>query len=170
MALLLQDSSTNIWSVTSNAVGNLVTSTSSGTAPQFLFLVDSSGQVWQLSVTTGGLLQTTPGVSSDTPQYAFYDLGGSPNYALYINVLGLLQTKTGQGTGGWVPNGYGAGADNSVVGGGGGFMAYPQPPTGPRAAFNPPEQNLQAGVLNFTFSNGTGVWFQATNPGRSTNQ
>ena len=67
----------------------------------------------------------------------------------------------------WTTNGFGAGTDNSVVGGGGGFMSYPQPPTGPNAAFNPPENDLQAGSLNFTSPATMLVHFVISNPGRS---
>lgn len=69
----------------------------------------------------------------------------------------------------WVPNGAGAGSNNSSVGGGGGFMAYPQPPTGPEAAFQPPEDNGQFGGITITFNNTIGTFFTIVNPGRSTN-
>lgn len=68
----------------------------------------------------------------------------------------------------WVPNGGGAGTDNRVVGGQGGFMAYPQPP-------NPvgvgPEANGQFEALNFTYDSSTataaGNIFRIENPGRN---
>ena len=173
MALLLQDSSGNIWSTTATAGGILVTTPSSGSpVPSILFLSDTSGQVWQVNVTTGGLLQQIPGSIFDTPIYQFFDLETTPtNWALYVNTLGILQTKTGFGTGGWVQNGYGAGTDNRVVGGGGGFMAYPQPATGPRANQVPlvPENFGGFGATNEVSWNGIGNWFQITNPGRSAN-
>ena len=67
----------------------------------------------------------------------------------------------------WVPNGFGSGEDNSVVGGGGGYMAYPQPPTGLNAAFNPPEDNVQEGALEFTSPASMLCHFTISNPGRS---
>jgi hypothetical protein len=67
----------------------------------------------------------------------------------------------------WVPNGYGAGADNSVVGGGGGYMAYPQPPSGENASFNPPENNVQEAAIEFTSTAAMLVHFIISNPGRS---
>ncbi len=67
----------------------------------------------------------------------------------------------------WRPNGFGADTDNSVVGGGGGYMAYPQPPSGPNPVLNPPENNGQFGQLSFTFNDFKGTFFQINNPGRS---
>lgn len=69
----------------------------------------------------------------------------------------------------WQPNGLGAGSTNADVGGGGSYMAYPQPPTGPNAAFNPPERNGLFGGVTSSFNNGT-TYFTIVNPGRSTNQ
>lgn len=68
----------------------------------------------------------------------------------------------------WVQNGFGAGTDNRIVGGGGGFLAYPQPP-------NPvgvgPEANGQFGPINFTYSSSAtpilGNYFTILNPGRN---
>lgn len=171
MQLLLEDIIGNIWAVTTSGNGNLVVTLSSGSPnpSSGMFLTAPNNQVWQVLVSTSGVLSTVPGASSDMPQYGEFDLSGSPNYALYVNTLGQLQTKTGIGTGGWIPNGGGAGEDNSVVGGGGGYMAYPQPPTGPKAAFNPPENNVQAGPINAVFNSGTGNYFVISNPGRSSN-
>lgn len=69
----------------------------------------------------------------------------------------------------WSPNGLGAGTGNEVAGGSGGYMSYPQPPTGPNAAFNPPELNGQFGPTNITFNNGIGTYFSIVNPGRNPN-
>lgn len=66
----------------------------------------------------------------------------------------------------WAPNGFGADVDNSAAGGSGGYMAYPQPPTGPNASFTVPENNGQFGQLSFDFNNGT-TYFSIVNPGRS---
>lgn len=66
----------------------------------------------------------------------------------------------------WVQNGYGAGTDNSVVGGAGGFMAYPQPPL-PTGQYTTPETNGQFGSLNFTYDNNMGNRFVIVNPGRN---
>jgi hypothetical protein len=67
----------------------------------------------------------------------------------------------------WVTNGGGAGTDNRVVGGLGGFMSYPQPPN---PAGVGPEANGQFGALNFTYSSGVtpsqGNFFILVNPGR----
>ena len=68
----------------------------------------------------------------------------------------------------YVPNGFGAGTDNRVDGGAGGFMAIPQPP-------NPvgvgPEANGQFGALEFTYDSstpaGAGNIFSISNPGRN---
>jgi hypothetical protein len=76
----------------------------------------------------------------------------------------------------WVPNGAGSGRDNSIVGGGGSFMAYPQPPS-PSGLFNPPGKggsqdlgnswNLQAGPVNAVISDGVNQYCVISNPGRS---
>lgn len=67
----------------------------------------------------------------------------------------------------WTPNGFAAGTDNSAAGGGGGFQAIPQTPTGLNAGFTPPENNLQAGSLSFTYVTPGLVFFKISNPGRS---
>lgn len=69
----------------------------------------------------------------------------------------------------WQPNGAGSGEDNSVAGGGGGFMAIPQPPTGPNAGYKPVENYGQFGSLIITV-NAAGTYSVISNPGRSTNQ
>jgi hypothetical protein len=168
MSIAIRDTSGNIWAITATSNGQLSTSLASGSPqPIVLFLKDQSSHIWQVGVNTLGELTTVPGVLSDTPQFTAISLGSTPNYNLFINTLGMLQTGKGGVSGAWVPNGFGAGADNSVVGGGGGFMAYPQPPMGLNAAFNPPENNGQFGPLSQTVWNGTGNWFQLFNPGRS---
>lgn len=73
----------------------------------------------------------------------------------------------------WMPNGWGAGTDNSIVGAGGGFVAYPQPPTpgGFSSAAQPPntfpEKNGQFGPVSITVNNTIGTFFVISNPGRS---
>lgn len=69
----------------------------------------------------------------------------------------------------WKPNGLGAGADNSVAGGNGGFMAIPQPPTGIKAETVPlePENFGQFGCLEFTSTAVMLNTFKISNPGRS---
>lgn len=73
----------------------------------------------------------------------------------------------------WQPNGGGCGTDNSVVGGGGGYMAYPQPPApGGQFTNNAPRSgswNGQFGPVTYTFPAGTGIYFSISNPGRSSN-
>lgn len=68
----------------------------------------------------------------------------------------------------FVPNGYGAGTDNTAVGGLGGFMAYPQPPS---PVGKGPEANGQFQALNFTYSSAAtpsqGNYFVILNPGRN---
>ena len=76
----------------------------------------------------------------------------------------------------WVPNGLGAGVDNSVAGGGGGFMSLPQPPS-PGGVFNPTGKggsqdngnswNGGFGPTNVRFNNTIGTDFSISNPGRS---
>jgi hypothetical protein len=67
----------------------------------------------------------------------------------------------------WQTNGWGAGTDNSVVGGLGGFMAYPQPPA--NGIFTTPEQNELCGPLTFSYNSSTpsgqGNIFVISNPG-----
>lgn len=71
----------------------------------------------------------------------------------------------------WYPNGLGAGTDNDIVGGGGGFMSYPQPPTGPKAGLVPAENNGQFGAFNANLYNYNVCVYQViNNPGRSQNQ
>lgn len=162
MSLILQDSNLQIWDVSATTGGQTTTTPSVG-VPQVLYLVDRNNAVWLLGISTLGLLTTTVALATSHPQFTAVNLTAS--WSLQVNTQGLLQTFPA-----WVPNGGGAGTDNRVVGGGGGYMAYPQPPTGPRAALYPPDKNGQFGPLAITVNNGTGVWFQISNPGRSTNQ
>lgn len=73
----------------------------------------------------------------------------------------------------FVPNGLGAGTDNSAVGGAGGYTAYPEPPTpgGFAEASQPPitfpEKNGQFGPGSLTYLSIGGNYFVMTNPGRS---
>lgn len=74
----------------------------------------------------------------------------------------------------WVPNGFGAGTDNAVAGGGGGFESIPQPVTGtpPFNSFAPyqsplPEWQGQFGSESFTYIAAGGNSFRINNPGRS---
>lgn len=68
----------------------------------------------------------------------------------------------------WVPNGFGAGTDNSAAGGGGGYTAIPQP-ANPASGVGP-EQNGQFEALVFTYNSSTatalGNIFTINNPGR----
>jgi hypothetical protein len=74
----------------------------------------------------------------------------------------------------WSQNGFGAGTDNSVAGGAGGFEAIPQPVTG-TPPFNPfapylapiPEWQGQFGSESFTYLSEGGNFFTINNPGRS---
>lgn len=76
----------------------------------------------------------------------------------------------------WFPNGFGSGADNSVAGGGGGFVSLPQPPS-PSGTFNPAGKggsqdngnswNGQFSSLTLTVNNSIGTFYQISNPGRS---
>lgn len=170
MSVLLKDSLGNIWSVGATSGGNLTTTPASGSPiPPKLFL-RNSGFIYQVTIDTVGILHTTPALLTDTPQYAFIDLASSPvDWGLSVNSSGLLQTSHNGMTGAWQPNGAGAGTDNAIVGGGGGFMAYPQPPTGPRAGVVPVENDGQFGPIDITVWNGIGNYFVIANPGRSQN-
>lgn len=171
MSILIQDSIGNTWSISANSLGNITTVPSSGTALPVLFLRDTSNQVWQVGINSLGELTTTPGSPLDTPQFTTISLGSTPNWNMFINVFGMLQTGRGGAFGAWQPNGFGAGTDNSVAGGGGGFMAIPQPPTGPKATTVPlvPENYGQFGATQIAYNNGIGTYFSVSNPGRSVN-
>lgn len=69
----------------------------------------------------------------------------------------------------WQSNGFGAGTDNQIVGGGGGYMAYPQPQVPANGVG--PEADGQFGSLTFTYdsstSAGKGNQFSIQNPGRN---
>lgn len=172
MSILIQDSIGNTWSITASSIGALTSTLSNGASePAVLFLRDTSNQVWQVGINTLGELTTTPGSPLDTPQFTTISLGSTPNWNMFVNVFGMLQTGRGGAFGAWQSNGFGAGTDNSVAGGGGGFMAIPQPPTGPKATAVPlrPENYGQFGPTEINFNNGIGTYFTIDNPGRSVN-
>lgn len=148
-----------------NSVGQV--SMNLGGAPHIsLFLKDANNQAYQINVTTLGTLTATQ--TSSSSGIASVRIGNS-NYGLAISTTGNLEVVYPFiGPSMWVPNGFGAGTDNSVVGGAGGFMAIPQPP-------NPigvgPEANGQYEALVFNYNSGTsqgaGNVFSINNPGRN---
>lgn len=169
MIVRLQDSNSQIWVVGVSTSGLLTTTLSSGiTQNEFLSVGNLS---FQLGVTTGGLLTTTsvPFSASYPTILLFFD---TSDVSWEVSVLssGLLQTTLGSPVFPWVQNGFGAGTDNSIVGGAGGYMAYPQPPS-PVPSFAIPEAVGQFGSLNFSYNSGTssgaGNVFSISNPGRN---
>lgn len=155
MAIRLEDSSTAIWLLGITTAGLLTTTVSTG-VPQTLFL-NNGGLSWQIGVNTGGLLTSTNVTSGNYPaSVTLEDISGGL-WALSVTFAGLLQTGPGMALP-WVQNGFGAGTDNSIVGGGGGFLAYPQP-------------IVIDGPINFQYNSSTpqgqGNIFSVFNPGRN---
>lgn len=144
----------------------------------FFILTDSSGQTWQIDVNSTGQLTTTQvAYNSAAPTFLLLPIpinSGGNVAMLTVSTSGILQTQVG-GVTTWVQNGMGAGTDNSIAGGGGGFMALPQPPS-PSGAFNPPNTggsfdlgnswNGRFGSTSQTLTSG-GTWSVINNPGRS---
>lgn len=166
MAVLLQDTSGGTWAVTANTDGTLVTTMSSGLYST-VRLNDENGQTWRLGVTVAGLLVTT--ATSYFPAPRFVNILDSLEQIWVVSVStdGFLQDILGlpDGVLSWIPNGFGAATDNSFVGGGGGYMAYPQPLQSGVVSINP-EQNGQCAPLNFTFDT-EDILFEIVNPGRN---
>ena len=171
MNVFLEDSSGVVWLLAVTTGGLLTTTATVVGAAQPFYLSDSSGNTWLIGVTTGGLLTTTQ--EGPPGQPLFVTLQTIPYQAIFnLSVLtsGLLQTVPAGpvGVAVWEPNGFAAGTDNSVVGGGGGFLAYPQPPFPVGVG---PEANGQFGPLYFTYDSSTatakGNMFTISNPGRN---
>lgn len=164
MAILLQDSSSGIWSL-GVTTGGLLTTTSVSGLPRTLFINVAGLQSWQIGVTTGGLLTSTlVTFAPNRVQFIVLKDSSEQNWTLSVLQGGLLQTEFG-GNLPWVPNGTGAGTDNSEVGGDGGYMAYPQPLQSGVTSINP-EQNGQCAPLTFTFDTND-IEFVISNPGRN---
>jgi hypothetical protein len=167
MNIVLQDSSGQNWLVGVDSTGRATTKavTSGAGTPVTLLLQDANSVVWQISVDTRGRLVSTATILAPSPSYLSAEIDDS-KWNLIITTGGQVQTFSPFS--GWVPNGGGAGTDNSVVGGLGGFMAYPQPP-------NPvgigPEADGQFGALAFVYDSSTpqgkGNQFVLFNPGRN---
>jgi hypothetical protein len=128
-----------------------------------LALLDTTGIIWQLGVTPIGRLTATPTLSPLSTPVSSAVVGAS-GYTIRISTLGTFSLLPNP----WQPNGWGAGTDNSIVGGLGGFMAYPQPPFPVGVG---PEANGQFGPLVFTYNSSTpqgqGNIFSINNPGRN---
>lgn len=163
MTIFLDDGTSVTWRLGVNTGGLLTTTVSSG-VPTTLFLSNGS-QNYEVGVTpTGNITTTLVGSSSFSNSFILIDSIGN-SWALTVLAGGFLQT-TFAAEHAWVQNGFGAGTDNSVIGGLGGFMAYPQPPT-PVNSFSTPEAVGQFGPLNITVDNTTvDVTFVIQNPGR----
>lgn len=161
MAILLEDSDSVTWVLGVGTDGLLTTTAAPGIA-RALF-INRGGQSWMVGVEPSGLLTTTSVTFSPYRiQFLILTDALDQNWTLSITDDGLLQTSFG-GDIFWQPNGYGAGTDNSVVGGAGGYMAYPQPP--PSGEFTTPETDALCGPLFITFNNNQGNAFSIQNPG-----
>lgn len=184
MAIILQSANTDLWTLGLDIYGRLTTTPFPSALPAqgltILHLTDSSGQTWLVGVETSfpDRLTTNP-ISFDSVAPIFILLpipfGSGGNVGMVtVRTDGRLQTQVG-GVTTWIQNGLGAGADNSIAGGGGGFMALPQPPS-PSGAFNPPNTggsfdlgnswNGRFGPASQTLTSG-GTWSVISNPGRS---
>lgn len=166
MSFILEDSSTGKWLLGVNVLGQLTTTSTSGLSTT-IFLNFEGIQTWQLGVTTQGLLTTTAVPLVQAPAFIILSDPFDNNWEVSVNSQGELQDQP-VGIIIWVPNGFGAGTDNTIVGGQGGYMAYPQPavPGGPT-----PEDDGQFGPLEFVYNSATataaGNYFVISNPGRN---
>jgi hypothetical protein len=171
MSQFLQDSGGGVWLLGVTTQGNLTTTLATGFVTP-LVLNSAGGQSFQIGVTTIGLLTSTAVPFSLNPKSIVLTDSSNDTWFLSVNVIGQLQTTQ---LAAWQPNGFGADIDNSIVGGAGGYMAYPQPPQ--PDGFNPPLgggydkgnswngqfQAVQAQVYNYAVD----VFFKISNPGRS---
>lgn len=180
MATILQSADGSKWLLGIDMSGRLITTAVGSGTVTVLHLTDTSGQTWLVRVESSAPDRlTTDPISFDSVAPTFLllpiPLGSGGNVGeVTVGTDGRLQTQIG-GVTVWVQNGLGAGTDNSVAGGGGGFMALPQPPS-PSGAFNPPNTggsfdlgnswNGRFGPASQTLTSG-GTWSVISNPGRS---
>lgn len=164
---VLQDTNGILWYLGVDSVGRIKVTSVVGATSTLISINDSNNSTtWQLTISTTGRLITTSATLN--PVYTTFVPLLDPNavfYALTDTTLGILQTHATDSV--WVPNGFGAGRDNSVIGALGGFMAYPQPPEGTDASFSPPEDYGQFEAFTFTATAAMLNWFTMQNPGRS---
>lgn len=166
--MILQDSANIRWKVTATSAGLLVTTVTTQSPVETVYLNYGTTSSWQV------LVVQNPANSSewvlDTTQVTFSRTYPNllPLYTPANNIFYLVVLSNGrlQTTPGWMPNGLGAGADNSVAGGLGGYMSLPQPPS-PSGGFNVPvEWYGQFAPVSQTYFIG-GNFYTLTNPGRS---